>query len=87
MRRPRRRSILRSLLELPLRLVFAIGIIVIRLIIAVRNFLPVSLLLLLCAVVPVVGYSLQWLDGAGSWIMLGTALTLAFAAGSLRNKR
>ena len=87
MRRPRRRSILRSLLELPLRLVFAIGIIMIRLIIAVRRVLPASLLLLLCAVVPVVGFSLRWLDGAGSWIMLGTALMLAFAAGSLRNKR
>ena len=87
MRRTHRPSLVRSLLELPLRLVFGVGIVIIRAIVLVRRLLPASLLLLLCAVVPLIGFSLNRLDGLGSWLMLAAALMLAFAAGSLRARR
>ena len=87
MRRERRPSLLRGLLELPLRLLFAIGILLIQTIVLVRRVLPASLVLLLCALLPLIGFSLRWLDGAGSWLMLAAALMLAFAAGAVRSKR
>ena len=62
------------------------GLIVIKIIILTRRLLPASLLLLLCALLPLLGFSLRWFDGAGSWLMLAAALMLAFAAGSLRRK-
>ncbi len=85
--RSRRPSVLRGLLELPLRLLFAVGLVLIQTIILMRRLLPASLLLLLCALLPLVGFSLRWLDGTGSWLMLAAALMLAFAAGSLHRKR
>ncbi len=84
MRRPRRRSIVSWLFELPLRLVFALGVAAVRLIILMRRCLPASLLLLLCALVPLIGFSFTQLEGLGSWIMLASALGLAFAAGTLK---
>ncbi len=87
MRRPRQRSILRWLLELPLQLLFGVGMILVKLIIVLRRCLPASLILLLCALVPLVGFSLHRLDGIGSWLMLAAALMLAFAAGAMRTKR
>ena len=87
MSRAQRPSILRSLLELPVRIVFAICILAIRTLIFVRRFVPASLLLLLCAMLPIAGLSLRWLDGLGSWLMLAAAIMLAFAAGSLRGRR
>ena len=87
MRRARRPSILGGLLELPLRLLFAVGVLVIQVIVLVRRVVPASLILLLCAILPLVGFSLRWLDGAGSWLMLGAALMLAFAAGTARGRR
>ncbi len=87
MRRPRRRSILSWLLGLPLRLVFAVGMIAVHLIVIVRQVVPASLLLLLCALLPLLGFTLRGrLDGLGSWIMLAAALMLAFAAGALRGR-
>ncbi len=87
MSRARRPSALRWLLELPLRIVWTIGLLAIQTLIFVRRFVPASLLLLLCAMLPIVGLSLRWLDGFGSWLMLAAAIMLAFAAGSLRGKR
>ena len=87
MHRPRQRSILHWLIELPMRLLFGVGYIVVRLIVVLRRFLPASLILLICALIPLLGFSLQRLDRAGSWIMLGAALMLAFAAGATRSKR
>ena len=87
MRRRRDPSTLRWLLELPLRLVFAAALIIIQAIILVRRVLPASLVLLLCALLPLVGFSLRWVEGAGSWLMLAAALMLAFAAGALRPRR
>ena len=87
MARPRRPSLLRWLLELPLRLLFAIRLNIITIIILMRRLLPASLLLLLCALLPLLGFSLRWFDGAGSWLMLAAALILAFAAGSLHRKQ
>ena len=87
MRRKRRPSLVRWLLELPLRLLFGIGVVVIKVLIIVRRFIPPSLLLLLCAVPPLVGFSLQRFDAAGNWIMLGAVIMLAFAAGRLASKR
>ncbi len=85
--RSRRPSVLRGLLELPLRLLFAVGFIIIKTIILVRRLLPASLLLLLCALLPLIGFSMRWVEGAGSWLMLAAALMLAFAAGALRPRR
>ena len=65
---------------------FASGIGLVRTIIFVRRFVPASLILLLCAMLPLIGFSMRWVDGAGSWIMLAAALMLAFAAGALRKK-
>ena len=87
MLRPRRRSILGWLLELPLRLLFGVGMLLVQLIILMRRFLPASLLLLICALVPLLTFSLGRLDRVGSWLMLAAALMLAFSAGALRNKR
>ena len=87
MRRRRDPSTLRLLLELPLRLLFAAALIVIQAIILVRRVLPASLVLLLCALLPLIGFSMRWLEGAGSWLMLAAALMLAFAAGALRPRR
>lgn len=87
MHRAPRASILGGLLELPLRLLFAVGILVIKVIVLVRRVVPASLILLLCALLPLIGFSARWLDGAGSWLMLGAALILAFAAGTARNRR
>lgn len=84
MRRPRRRSMVSWVLELPLRLLFALGVAIVRLIILVRSCLPASLLLLLCALIPLIGFSFTQLEGLGSWIMLAAALGLAFAAGTLK---
>ena len=87
MGRPRRPNFGRWLLELPWRLTFGVGIFIILIIIFVRRFVPASLILLLCALLPLIGFSLRWLEGAGSWLMLAAAIMLAFAAGSLRGKR
>lgn len=87
MHRARPPSFLGGLLELPLRLLFAVGILVIKVILLVRRVVPASLILLLCALLPLIGFSLHWLDGTGSWLMLGAALMLAFAAGASRNRR
>jgi hypothetical protein len=87
MHRARRPSVLGGLLELPLRLIFAVGVVAIKVIVLVRRVVPASLLLLLCALIPLIGFSLRWLDGTGSWLMLGAALMLAFAAGTARNRR
>ena len=87
MRRRRDPSTLRWLLELPLRLLFAAALIVIQAIILVRRVLPASLVLLLCALLPLIGFSMRWVEGAGSWLMLAAALMLAFAAGALRPRR
>ena len=87
MRRRRDPSTLRWLLELPLRLLFAAALIIIQAIILVRRVLPASLVLLLCALLPLIGFSMRWVEGAGSWLMLAAALILAFAAGALRPRR
>jgi hypothetical protein len=87
MHRARRPSILGALLELPLRLLFAIGVLAIKVIVLVRRVVPASLILLLCALLPLIGFSMRWLDGTGSWLMLGAALMLAFAAGTARSRR
>lgn len=87
MRRPRRPSLGRWLLEAPLRLLFGLVTIVVRVIIFIRRLVPISLLLLLCALVPLVGFSLRRLDSTGAWLLLAAALALAFAAGSLRTRR
>ena len=84
MRRPRRPSIVSWLLELPLRFLFALGVAAVRLIFLMRQCLPASLILLLCALVPLIGFSFTNLEGLGSWIMLAAALALAFAAGTLK---
>ena len=87
MRRPRRRSGLGWLLEIPLRLVFAIAMLIVRVIILVRRFLPASLLLLLCALLPLlVSFGQLDADNLGSYIMIAAALILAFAAGALRGR-
>lgn len=85
--RAQRPSALRRLLELPFRILWVICLVAIRTLIFVRRFVPASLLLLLCAMVPIAGLSLRWLDGLGSWLMLAAAIMLAFAAGSLRGRR
>jgi hypothetical protein len=87
MRPPRRPSIVRELLEFPLRLFFGVGILIIQGIVLVRRILPASLVLLLCAVLPLLGFSLRVLDGLGSWLMLAAAMMLFFAAGAVRSKR
>jgi uncharacterized membrane protein YoaK (UPF0700 family) len=87
MRQARRPSMLRELLELPLRLIFAICVVLVQVILLVRRILPASLVLLLCALLPLLGFSLRLLEGMGSWLMLAAALMLAFAAGALRNRR
>jgi hypothetical protein len=87
MRRPRRPSLGHRLLEAPLRLLFGLVTIVVRIIIFVRRLVPLSLLLLLCALVPLVGFSLRRLDSTGAWLLLAAALALAFAEGSLRTRR
>jgi len=69
-----------------MRLLFGVGIIIIRSIIIVRRFVPASLLLLLCALLPLIGFTLHRLDGIGSWLMLAAALILAFAAGTVRKR-
>src|SRR5688500_10719233 len=88
MRRPRRRSFLRSLFELLLWLVFAIGMVLVNVIILIRRIVPISLLLLIGALVPLVIYARTRNFGDfGSWLMLATAIALAFAAGTLKNRR
>ena len=87
MRRPRRPSVLRMLLELPLRLIFSTGVIVIRTIILVRRVLPASLLFLLLALIPVILFARSRLGDIGGWLMIGAALVLTFAAGALFQRR
>lgn len=87
MRRPRRPSRLRMLLELPLRLIFTTGVIVIRTIIVVRRVLPASLFFLLLALVPVILFARSRLGDMGGWLMIGAALVLTFAAGALFQRR
>jgi len=87
MRPPRRHSFFRELLEFPLRLFFGMGILIIQGIVLVRRILPASLVLLLCGVLPLLGFSLRVLDGLGSWLMLAAAMMLFFAAGAVRSKR
>ncbi len=74
-------------MELPLRLIFTTGVIVIRTIIIVRRVMPASLLFLLLAVVPVVLFARSRLGDLGGWLMIGAALILTFAAGALFQRR
>ncbi len=87
MPRPRRRSPLGRLLELPPRLLFGAVVIVVQVIIFAVRFLSPRMFLLLCAVVAVVILSYPRLDTIGRLIMLAAALMLAFAAGSLQTRR
>ncbi len=87
MREPRRPSRLRMLLELPLRLIFTTGVIVIRTIIVVRRVIPASLLFLLLALIPVILFARSRLGDMGGWMMIGAALVLTFAAGALFQRR
>lgn len=86
-RRPRKPSRLRMLLEIPLRLIFTTGVIVIRTIILVRRILPASLLFLLLALIPVILFARSRLGDFGGWMMIGAALVLTFAAGALFQRR
>lgn len=87
MRRAGRRSIMGWLISLPLRLAFDLFWLLVRTVILLRRVVPGSLLLLLLAVVPMITFSLKWLDGPWGWVMLGASLMLAFAAGSARGAR
>ena len=86
MRRPRRPSIPQLLIELLFRLVFGIGMLLVRLIILLRRLLPAPLLLLIVALVPLIIIFFDQRDNYLNWLILAAALGLAFAAGSLKSR-
>ena len=87
MRRPRRPSLVRWLLELPLRLLFALVTFIVRIIIVLRSLIPLRLLLILCALVPLAWIYLRRVDNVSAVILVAIAIVFAFVAGSLRSGR
>jgi hypothetical protein len=80
-------SMVHWLLNLLFGIVWNIGYVLVRGLILMRRWLPPGMLLIVLTVVPLLGFSLPYLDRVGSYLMVGAAIALAFIAGKLsRNK-
>lgn len=77
----------RWLLNLPLRLLWYVGYIIVRVLIAMRRWISPGLLLIVLLSVPLLGLSLPRLDRIGSYVMVAAVIALAFVAGKMSRSK
>jgi len=78
---------LRWLLNLPFMLLWNTAYGAVRILMLMRRWASPAVLLIVLLAVPLLGYSVPRLDRAGSWIMVGAALLIAFVAGQMSRRK